>query len=512
MADEEIPGQDYSTNGTTYRIPKLTDTADAVVAFEDYSNSIPFSEYIVAVPVTANTDVDDSYNGKMIVAQADVTLTFAADLTNGFSVACVADGEYTISYEGVDKENQQTQAYEVATVVTVNDRNIISVARAQSDNIIIDQGPAEGTPPAPVITNPDGGSVIYFTPGTPDSNQAPALLYSAKIKRQDDAELTTETVTVDQDNMEIAVTGTEPFVDYIVDVYGINEEGKGETASTSAFQLNYNEATGGTETIVDNYNGTGAKYKVHTFTSDDTFTVEAATNPFRVLVVGGGGGGAGGRYNSSQAGGGGGGGGYYENAAQALSVASYVVSVGASGAGRGSPDDGQPTTGGAGGTTSAFSVNCTGGGGGVTGGGGGGGGSPAGYSGSGHTGGSVSHHSSDISGSSTSYGGGGAGNSGGGAGSNGGGGSGGQTGSLGTGRNYSGGSGGAGVVIVAYQIGTSTTREIQQAEAESAARQAGVEEGLEQGIQEGYNQAQEELQEELTSLRTQLSAVGTTDV
>ena len=178
--DYEGRGEDIEVNGTTYHIPKLDDLAHAPKAFEDYSNSIPFSEYIVAVPVTANTDVDDSYNGKMIVAQADVTLTFAADLTNGFSVACVADGEYTISYEGVDKENQQTQAYEVATVVTVNDRNILSVARAESDNIIIDQGPAEGTPPAPVITNPDGGSVIYFTPGTPDSNQAPALLSLCK--------------------------------------------------------------------------------------------------------------------------------------------------------------------------------------------------------------------------------------------------------------------------------------------------------------------------------------------
>ena len=192
-----------------------------------------------------------------------------ADFTNGFSVACVADGEYTISYEGVDKENQQTQAYEVATVVTVNDRNILSVARAESDNIIIDQGPAEGTPPAPVITNPDGGGVIYFTPGTPDSNQAPALLYSAKIKRQDDAELTTETVTVDQDNMEIAVTGTTAFVDYIVDVYGINEEGKGETASTSAFQLNYNsaEGSGSNYDYVEQDIGmaTGQKWAVHTY-------------------------------------------------------------------------------------------------------------------------------------------------------------------------------------------------------------------------------------------------------
>ena len=129
MADDyEGRGEDIEVNGTTYHVPKLDDLAHAPLAFEDYSNSIPFSEYIVAVPVTADTVVDDSYNGKMIVAQADVTLTFGT-LQNGFSVACVADGEYTITYEGTDKAGQ-TQAYEVATVVTINGRNILSGARS----------------------------------------------------------------------------------------------------------------------------------------------------------------------------------------------------------------------------------------------------------------------------------------------------------------------------------------------------------------------------------------------
>ena len=41
MADEV--GQDIQAKGTTYRIPKLEDTADAEVAFTDYSNSIPFT-------------------------------------------------------------------------------------------------------------------------------------------------------------------------------------------------------------------------------------------------------------------------------------------------------------------------------------------------------------------------------------------------------------------------------------------------------------------------------------
>ena len=456
-------------------------------------------------------------------------MTFGT-LPNGFSVACVADGEYTISYEGVDKENQQTQAYEVATVVTVNDRNILSVARAQSDNIIIDQGPAEGTPPAPVITNPDGGSVIYFTPGTPDSNQAPALLYSAKIKRQDNAELTTETVTVDQDNMEIAVTGTTASVDYIVDVYGINEEGKGETASTSAFQLNYNSAEGSGSNYdyveQDDWNGTGQKWAVHTYRASGTFTVKADVEPFHVLVVAGGGNGAGRWGNNAQGfvGGSGGSGGviYTKDSDNHVTApqGDYTITVG------GQNQD-----------SSAFGLTATKGGRGNQGGGssGGSGGSSAWADGTKGPGAGTSYQGHSGEGGAFQGGrkrGGGAGpyeasttftNAGrvvdirgldetvaqfghtSGTHSWG-------SGGWGEGYNADGKPGQTGAVVVAYQIGTSTTREIQQAEAESAARQAGVEEGLEQGTQEGYYQAQEELQEELTSLRTQLSAVGTTDV
>ena len=67
----------------------------------------------------------------------------------------------------------------------------------------------------------------------------------------------------------------------------------------------YNSATGGTVTEVDNYNGTGQKWRVHTFTVDGTFNVTKAAKPFRVLVGGGGGGGAGGGGASGASGSGG---------------------------------------------------------------------------------------------------------------------------------------------------------------------------------------------------------------
>jgi len=98
---------------------------------------------------------------------------------------------------------------------------------------------------------------------------------------------------------------------------------------------------------------------------------------------------------------------------------------------------------------------------------------------------------SDISGIPVQYGAGrgGAGGYGSGGGSNG-------------GANVNGNPGVTGAVIVAYQIGTSTTREIAQAQAEQEARAAGVE----QGKQEGYAQAQEDLQEVVEAGRTALQA------
>jgi hypothetical protein len=115
MADDV--GKDLEVKGSTYRIPKMEDVADAVVAFEDYSNSIPYSEYIQTEIISSNTretltiSIDDTYNGKMIVAQTDAILEFG-NLKNGFSVACVAENDSTITYFGVDKNGQKSTQYQ----------------------------------------------------------------------------------------------------------------------------------------------------------------------------------------------------------------------------------------------------------------------------------------------------------------------------------------------------------------------------------------------------------------
>ena len=130
--DYEGRGQDIQVKGTTYRIPKDEDIADAPKAFEDYTNSIPFSEYVEVVNVDTNTTVDDSFNGKMIVATSSIELTLNDDLSDGFTLAAVAESDATIAYFGVDKENLSTEQYEVATVVTVNGTNILSVPGVSS--------------------------------------------------------------------------------------------------------------------------------------------------------------------------------------------------------------------------------------------------------------------------------------------------------------------------------------------------------------------------------------------
>jgi len=53
----------------------------------------------------------------------------------------------------------------------------------------------------------------------------------------------------------------------------------------------YNEATGGVESIVDDYNGTGQRWKVHVFevdTAPAVLTVTGSSGPFTTLVVAGG--------------------------------------------------------------------------------------------------------------------------------------------------------------------------------------------------------------------------------
>jgi hypothetical protein len=117
-------------------------------------------------------------------------------------------------------------------------------------------------------------------------------------------------------------------------------------AAVSKRRSRYNAASGGTETTVSNYNGTGETWKVHSFTSTGTLTVTGSYFDFNILIIAGGGGGsnAGGQY-----GGGGGAGGRIAQT-KSLSVDSYTATVatavGAGSNGTNSVFDGTTATGG----------------------------------------------------------------------------------------------------------------------------------------------------------------------
>ena len=163
----------------------------------------------------------------------------------------------------------------------------------------------------------------------------------------------------------------------------------------------YTMSAGGTIT-------TDGDYKVHTFNTSATFTVNdgAISGGYEYLVIAGGG--AGGSYGNP---GGGGAGGYLTGTLSSLSSASYSITVGAGGA---SVNYGGYNSGLSPGTNSIFSsVTANGGGGGSSGNvagqnGGSGGGGNGGYKTAGGTG---SQGSNGGAGASGSYGGGGGGGS-----------------------------------------------------------------------------------------------------
>jgi hypothetical protein len=198
----------------------------------------------------------------------------------------------------------------------------------------------------------------------------------------------------------------------------------------------WNSATGGTVNDVDDYNGTGEKWRVHTFTSSGTLDLAIAAQPCRVLVVGQGG--NGGPVGSGR-GGYGGGGGAVIDALETLTPGANVVTIGApssiggataAAGGPGSEGNTGPHAGGGGtsgngnpGGRNDASTWCSGGGGGA-----GGPGHDAPGNGNGGAGGPGV--SSDITGTAKTYGAGGHG-----------------------GAQSPGNPGDPGVVIVAYRIG-----------------------------------------------------------
>ena len=220
----------------------------------------------------------------------------------------------------------------------------------------------------------------------------------------------------------------------------------GGTYGTNGFYLNFKgggiiAANGGTIT-------TDGDYKVHTFTSDGTFTPTSVSGDGYVeylIIAGGGAGGSGREYNII--GGGGGAGGYLTGLYQVTKDTDYAIVVGAGGAGVAS------STQNSGANSTGFGLTAVGGGAGGTynskgNDGGSGGGTGLRSSGQDFTGGAATSGQGNAGGTGTTFGGTGTANSGAGGG-----------GAGAAGSNGSGGTGGAGGAGLASSItGSSVTR------------------------------------------------------
>ena len=120
------------------------------------------------------------------------------------------------------------------------------------------------------ITNPEGGRTINFTAGT--EGTSPITGYVASIIPSG------STVTVVSPDPTVGgyveLSDFTYDVGYIVSISAVNEFGQGEAAYTNSFIIEdvYNEGSGGTETIIENFDGTGKRFKAHLFTSSGNFT------------------------------------------------------------------------------------------------------------------------------------------------------------------------------------------------------------------------------------------------
>lgn len=160
-----------------------------------------------------------------------------------------------------------------------------------------------------------------------------------------------------------SITGLSPGTSYDFDITPINSVGQGYRGrGGNGTTTNWNDASGGTISTVSNYNGTGQTWKIHSFSSSSTFTVNSGPSNFSTLVVGGGGGGGCGQ-SVWNGGGGGGGGARTYSTTTSLSNGAYTVTVGGGGGACGGSEGGG---GGAGGQSKLGpSITANGGGGGA---------------------------------------------------------------------------------------------------------------------------------------------------
>ena len=142
---------------------------------------------------------------------------------------------------------------------------------------------ADETPPAPagLVAVPGDGQVRLDWQPVEAGPDSPIVAYTVTGS---------PTGTCVTKRTSCVISGLTNGVRYTFTVNAANANITGpESVAVRAMPMVYNVASGGTVTTVTD---AGRTYRVHTFTSDGTFTVTRADQPFSVLVVAGGGGSA----------------------------------------------------------------------------------------------------------------------------------------------------------------------------------------------------------------------------
>jgi hypothetical protein len=291
-----------------------------------YTNTLQKYTYNIATGTTSVSGADA--NSK--------TLTYATDSSKSIEV----------DFNGIKQVEGESNDYTATTGTSISFTFTIpagSVVEVQVYSLV------ESSALSQWITT---GSDIYYNAGKVGIGTATPAVSLDLSNKTDGIKLPVGTTA------QRPSSPTDGIIRYNTDLGGVEyySASRAQWIGVELFQ-----AAGGT---ISTYTDGGITYKVHTFTSSETFTVLTGTKNVNYLIVAGGGGGA----TDRDVGGGGGGGGFITGTTT-VTPQSYSITVGGGGVRGTGPDGtgvGGGSNGGNGGNSIVFGVTAIGGGGGAT--------------------------------------------------------------------------------------------------------------------------------------------------
>jgi hypothetical protein len=359
-----------SRQGSAYYIPSYLERSDGNANFKSFADSMPH------VGPLRFRDVSAYYTP----TKKDIDWVLRFQDTGFVNVAPDAD----LSSDRIPEGSQIAIFNASEGRVVVSAGTGVTVASGDSSRFVVDKwkvgilvktganfwllslgngsgGGNASVPLPPVLTacyGVSGGvSLVWNRPS--DDGGSPVVQYLV----EGSVDGTTWTTAGFTTPMELSFTVNDllPGTTYSFRVKALNSVGVSDPSNVLAASpsTDFNVASGGQETIVDRG---GRRFKVHTFLTSGTLSVDKSVAPFTVAVVGSGGSGGGGFIGAAgYAGGDGGGGGGWETALT-IPVGDLAITVGAGGAASVYNGGGQ-----SGGLTTALTVTVGSGGGGQSG-------------------------------------------------------------------------------------------------------------------------------------------------